>query len=125
MGRAGEEKLLVRRREVAKPVLRAVEVGLVGVAVPARAGIGGDGDLGELGLAFLDRRLLVVGIDENVEIGREVLWRSPPAIASPFRAGVASAVLSADAPRHRPAAQQMDDAAGILVAEAAGLAIGA
>ena len=73
MGRAGEEKFLVRRLDVAKPILRAVEVGLVGVAVPARAGIGGDGHLGELGLAFLDRRLLVVGIDENVEIGREVL----------------------------------------------------
>src|SRR5262245_17963043 len=73
MGGAGEQELLVRRLDVAKPILRAVEMGLVGVAVPARAGIGGDVDLGELGLAFLDRRLLVVGIDENVEIGREVL----------------------------------------------------
>src|SRR5262245_17963044 len=73
MGGAGEKKLLVLRLDVAKPVLRAVEMGLVGVAVPARAAIGGDVDLGELGLAFLDRRLLVVGIDENIEIDREVL----------------------------------------------------
>src|SRR6185369_13115111 len=49
------------------------EMSLVGVAVPTRAGIGRDLDLGKLGLALLDRFFLVVGVDEDVEIRREML----------------------------------------------------
>src|SRR5262249_4676471 len=145
MGGTGEKELLVRRLEVAKPVLRAVEMGLVGVAVPARAGISGDVNLGELGLAFLDRRLLVVRIDENVEIGREVLAFERQHVVDVrihLEVGIGDRLLPEPFPfrwewlrlsfllmrrgidlQQKP--KQMDDATGIFVAEAAGLAIGA
>src|SRR5258708_5964089 len=65
---APAHQLLVRSLEIAKPVLGPVEMRLIRVAVPARAGIGRDVDLREFRPAFFDRRLLVVGIDENVEV---------------------------------------------------------
>src|SRR5207247_7936799 len=67
MGRAGKEQRLVRSLEVAKPVLRPVEMRLIRVAVPARAGVGRHVYVREFRFALFDRLSLVVRIDENVE----------------------------------------------------------
>ena len=72
MRRTGEHELL-GRDDIGEIALRTVEVGLVRVAVPAGAGIDRHLDLGEIGLAALDHLFLVVGIDQQIEIGRHVL----------------------------------------------------
>ena len=135
----------MRRIDVAKPVLRADEMGLVCVAVPAGAGVGRDLDPRKLGLALLDRLLLVVGIDENVEIGREVLALERQHVVDVrihLEVGIGDRFLPQLFPfgrkrlwlpfllmgrgidlQEKP--KEVDDPAGILVAKAAGFAIGA
>ena len=145
MGRAREQEFLVGRVDVAKPVLGANEMGLVAVAVPARAGIGRNLDLGELGLALLDRVLLVVGVDENVEIGREVLSLEREHVVDVrvhLEVGIGDRLLPQLFPLRRQRlglpfllmsgsidlqqeSKEVDDAAGIFVAKAAGIAVGA
>ena len=135
----------MRRVDVAKPVLRADEMGLVGVAVPARAGIGRDLDLRKLGLALLDRFFLVVGVDENVEIGREMLALERQHVVDVrihLEVGIGDRLLPQLFPLGRQRlrlplllmgrridlqqkSKQVDDAAGIFVAKAAGIAVGA
>src|SRR5262249_61273598 len=129
----------------ANQFLAAVGGGLLVVAVPAGAGIGGDADLGELGLAFFDRRLLVVGIDENVEKDREVLTFERQHVVHVrihLEVGIGDRLLPQLFPFRRKRLRlsfllmgrgidlqqkpkQMDDAAGIFVAEAAGFPVGA
>ena len=72
MRRPGQQKLL-RRIDVAVPMLAAVQMGLVGVAVPAGTGVGRHLDGGELRFALLHRRFAVVRIDQHVVVGRHVL----------------------------------------------------
>src|SRR4029078_3694466 len=143
MGGACEQELLVRRVEGAKPVLCAYEVSLGGVAVPTRAGIGRDLDLGKLGLALLDRFFLVVGVDEDVEIRRAMLSLEREhvvAVRVDLEVGIGDRFLPELFPLGRQRLrlpfllmsrridlqqkpEQVDDAAGIFVAEPARIAV--
>ncbi len=72
MRRTGEQHFL-RRRNFAEIGLRAGKVGLVGVAVPAGAGISRQRDFRKFRLRLGNGFLIVVGIDQHVEIARHVL----------------------------------------------------
>ena len=72
MRRPGECQFL-RRTQTLEIVLRAVEMRFVGVSVPACAGIARHLDLFERLLGRLDRRLLIVRVDQQIEIRRHVL----------------------------------------------------
>ena len=144
MRRPGEQQLL-RRLDVAVPVLAAVEMGLVGVAVPAGPGIGRHLDIGELRLALFHRRFGVERVDQHIVIRRHVLAFLRDQIVD-VRIHLVVGIIHRLAPHlfalrrqrtgrplvlmHRremadQITEQMDDAAGIFVAEAAELAISA
>ena len=72
MSGTGEHQFL-RRRNLFEIVLRPVEVGLVGIGVPARAGVGGHFDLREQFSASWTTVSLSYGIDKQIEIGWHML----------------------------------------------------
>ena len=144
MRRAGEQQLL-RRPDVAEPVLAAVEVRLVGVAVPAGAGISRHLDVGEFRLALFHRGFGVVRIDQHIVVRRHVLaflrdqivdvrihlvvgivhGLLPHRLALRRQRAGRALVLMHRREMADQIAEQMDDAAGIFVAEAAELAVSA
>ena len=135
----------MRSLEVAKPVLRPVEMRLIRVAVPARAGVGRHVYVREFRFALFDRLSLVVRIDENVEKDRKVLALERQHVVDvrihlvigigdrllpqlfPFgrQRLRLSFVLMGRGINLQQKAKEMDHAAGIFVPEAAGFAIGA
>ena len=71
--RRARERQLFRRRYSFEIVLRAVEMGLVSVGVPARTRIGRNFDLRKTLFCLLHRRFVVVRIDQELKVGRHVL----------------------------------------------------
>ena len=71
--RRAREHQLFRRRYSFEIVLRAVEMGLVSVGVPAGAGVGRNFDLRKTLFRLLHRRFVVVRIDQQLKVWRHVL----------------------------------------------------
>ena len=72
MGGTGQRQALWPG-QVGVPVLRAIEMGLVGIGVPTRARMHGNVDERELRLALAHDLFAIIGVEQQIKVGGHVL----------------------------------------------------